>query len=174
MNQNQVIALNVDGNLLTKLAELLGGEVAEQVKGALAAQGIVVPESVKAEPVKAEPELAFGAYIDSDTDNGWKGSYNVKGATSLSVQADEEGNIVISGTDADGEECSIDTFYADENDATANTVAWVEGDTLFVAVPTVAKAVEGQEFDVAGFNEPSDEQEPDEDNFCQECQEYHS
>jgi len=56
MFQNKVIALNVDGDLLTKLAELLGGEVAGQVKEALASQGIVVPEAPKAvEPEKAKP-----------------------------------------------------------------------------------------------------------------------
>jgi hypothetical protein len=152
MFENKVIALNVDGNLLAKLAELLGGEVAEQVKGALAAQGIAIPEAPKAEPVVEKPEHTFGELISFEEDEfGWTGEYYVKGATEINIYPDDEADVQIELLNQYGEN-NGDVFTGGDDFDLNEIGAAVDGDILYVTIPKYADYEPFRNVEVSGFD----------------------
>jgi hypothetical protein len=155
MIQNKAIVLNVDENLLTKLAELLGGEVAEQVGSALKSQGISVPETNEV----SEPEPVFGELLThTEDDNGWTGTYYVGGAEGIELFIDDDGELRISLVDESGE--SGDAFNGGDEFDMANVKASVTDDILTVFVPKYVDAVPFQPIEVEGWQN-SDEDECD-------------
>ena len=183
---SQVIVINDLSNLGEQLKSALAGsgidasqfgDIGVQIQKALADAGLgnmagVVPAKV-AEPVY---KPIFGELIDSDEDSDIHTfQYNVKGASSIELTFDENGDLGVSLC-SENDEDSFDTIDCSDL-ISVNASASVTDDVLTISIPVLRSPEHGESLIVTGFTPvvPEDAENDSEADgeWCEECQEFH-
>jgi hypothetical protein len=182
---SQVIVVNDLSNLGEQLKAALAGsgidasqfgDIGAQIQKALADAGLgnmagVVPAKV-AEPVY---KPIFGELIDSDEDSDIHTfQYNVKGASSIELTFDDNGDLGVSLC-SENDEDSFDTIDCSDL-LSINASAVVNDDVLTISIPVLRSPDQGQTLGVTGFTPfvPAEDDADEEDGeWCDECNEYH-
>jgi len=147
MAEIKVITIQAGEEFLAALTKLLGGEAAQEVKAAVEAAGVVLPEEPAAGPcdcedccededVIPEPEFDFGQVISEgleESEDCFQKTFKVEAAMDLDVQVEATG-VVVTGTNTEGVEFSDTiapygafdevTAYFDDVDETLNVTLW--------------------------------------------------
>ena len=184
---SQVIVINDLSNLGEQLKSALAGsgidasqfgDIGVQIQKALADAGLgpqMVSGVVEA-PVVEAPKPVFGELIDSDEDSDIHTfQYNVKGASSIELTFDENGDLGVylcSEDDVD----AFDTIDCSDL-ISVNASASVTDDVLTISIPVLRSPEHGESLTVTGFTPfvPEDAENDSEadGDWCEECQEFH-
>ncbi len=148
-------------------------------------QSLVSPPTSPAPTVDVvEPEgPSFGALLDTHEDEeiGWTGTYNVKGAKSIKATKTGDSTITLKFVSENGEQGGDEFYGSDDLDVDGAEITVDKDGVLTLFVPHKESMDVGTEYEVYGFVSAADdfgveveEDEPSEDDWCEECGEYHA